>query len=95
MNFWFKNTNKDIIITKEDKEDFEDNNICRFCDKKLIDKIRDHSHLTGKYRGHAHSKCNINVKQSQSNFITVILHKFSNYDCHLFYKTSLDKKMIK
>ena len=92
MNFWFKNTNKDIIITKEDKEDFENNNICRFCVKELIDKIRDHCHLTGKFRGHVHSKCNVNVKQSRSNFFSVILHKFSKYDCHLFYKTLLDKK---
>ena len=35
MAFYFKNTNKDIIMTQENKEDFRNNNICRFCEKKL------------------------------------------------------------
>ena len=30
MNIYFKNTKKDIIMTEED-EDFDNNNICRFC----------------------------------------------------------------
>ena len=29
MTFYFKNTNKDIIMTKEN-EDYKNNNICRF-----------------------------------------------------------------
>ena len=64
MNFWFKNTKKDIIMTEEDKQDFEDNNICRYCEKYIeLDKVRDHCHLTGNYRGPAHSDCNLKVKQ--------------------------------
>ena len=47
MAFFFKNTKKDIIMTKEDEEDFRTNNICRFCQKEIIsDKVRDHCHLT-------------------------------------------------
>ena len=34
MTFYFKNTKKDIIMTEEDEEDFRNNNICRFCEKK-------------------------------------------------------------
>ena len=30
MVFYFKNTKKGIIMTKEDEEDFENNNFCRF-----------------------------------------------------------------
>ena len=63
---WFsilKKTKKDIIMTQEDKENYRDNNICRFCEKKIeSDKVCDHSHLTGKYRRPAHNTCNINVK---------------------------------
>ena len=93
MAFSLKNTNKDIIMIEEDEEDFKNNNICRFCEKNInSDKVRDHCHLTGKYRGPAHSKCNINVTQDQSNFIPLIFHKFSNYDCHMFFKKLVDKK---
>ena len=93
MAFYFKNTNKDIIMTDKDEEDYENNNICRFCEKEIItDKVRDHCHLTGNYRGPAHSICNINVTQKQSNFIPFIFHNFSNYDCHMFFKKLVDKK---
>ena len=96
MAFYFKNTNKDIVITQEDEEDYRNNDICRFCEKFIeSDKVRDHCHLTGKYRGPAHSKCNINVTQKQSNFIPFIFHNFSNYDCHMFFKKLVDKKKDK
>ena len=86
MAFYFKNTKKDIIMTKEDEEDFKNNNNCRFCEKEIIsDKERDHYQLTSNYRGPAHSKCNINFTQDHSNFIPFIFHIFSNYDCHMFF----------
>ena len=93
MAFYFKNTNKDIVMTKKDEEDFKINNICRFCEKDIgCDEVRDHCHLTGNYRGPAHSKCNINVTQDQSSFIPFIFHNFSNYDCHMFFKKLADMK---
>ena len=48
--------------------------------------------MTGKYRGLAHGKCNINVTQKQSNFIPFVFHNFSNYDCHIFFKKLVDKR---
>ena len=96
MAFYFKKTNKDIIMTEENEEDFRNDNICRFCEKEIIsDKVRDHCHLTGSYRGPAHNTCNINVTQKQSNFIPFIFHNFSNYDCHMFFKKLVDKKKDK
>ena len=38
MTFYFKNTNKDIIMTKEN-EDYKNNHICRFCEKKILNLI--------------------------------------------------------
>ena len=93
MTFYFKNTNKDIVMTDNDNEDDENNNICRFCEKEILsDKVRDHCHLTGSYRGPAHNTCNINVTQKQSTFIPFIFHNFSNYDCHMFFKKLFDMK---
>ena len=96
MAFYFKNTKKDIIMTKENEEDFKNNIICRFCEKEIVsDKVRDHCHLTGKYRGSAHNTCNMNVKQKDSNFIPFAFHKFSNYDFHMFFKKLVDLKKDK
>ena len=93
MAFYFKETKKEIIMTKEDEEDYKNNNICRFCEKNIeSDKVRDHCHLTGRYRGPSHNICNINVKQKDSNFIPFAFHNFSNYDCHMFFKKLVDLK---
>ena len=52
-------------MTKEDNEDFENSTKCWVCDNDYIDndvKVRDHCHITRKYRGSAHRDCNINFK---------------------------------
>ena len=54
------------------------------CLQKMIKKVRDHCHFTGKYRGAAHSKCNMNYKITKN--IPIISHKLSSYDCHLIIK---------
>ena len=96
LDFYFKKTRKDIPMTEEDEEDFDNNNICRFCEKEILsDKLRDHCHLTGKYRGPGHNTCNINVKQKNSNFIPFAFHNFSKYDCHMFFKRLVDLKYDK
>ena len=83
-------------MTQEDEEKYENNNICRFCDKNIeSDKVRDHCHLTGKYRGLSHNVCNINVKQKDSTFIPYAFYNFSNYDCHMFFKRLVDLKKHK
>ena len=93
MIFYFKNTRKGIIMKQEDEEDFKNNNNCRFRERNIeSDKVRDHCHLTGKYRGSAHNTSNINVRQADSNLIPFALHNFSNYDCHTFFKRLIDLK---
>ena len=52
-------------------------------------KVRDHDHLTGKYRGAAHNKCNLNCKKKSSSFVPIFFHNFSGYDCHLIFEELL------
>ena len=51
---------------------------------KLYKKVRDHCHFTGKFRGAAHSICNLRYKVPQE--IPVKIHNGSNYDYHLIIK---------
>ena len=46
-------------------------------------KVRDHDHLTGKYRGPAHSKCNLSLRiDPYRTPIPVFFHNLKNYDSH-------------
>ena len=43
-------------------------------------KVRDHCHVTGKYRGSAHAICNLNFQLT--NKIPVVFHNLKGYDSH-------------
>ena len=77
---------KKMIFTFKDKDDFEKGEICWICQNEFGSekKVRDHCHFTGKYRGAAHAKCNLQLKKPK--FIPVIFHNLSGYDAHLFVK---------
>ena len=52
-------------MPEEDDEDFEKSSKYYVYHNDYVDndiKVRDHCHITGKYRGWAHRDCNINVK---------------------------------
>ena len=51
---------------------------------KLYQKVRDHCHYTGKFRGAAHSICNLNYKVPQE--IPVKIHNGSTYDYHFIFE---------
>ena len=75
-----------MIITEDEQEQFNQASNCWICDKKLNieDRVRDHCHYTGRYRGAAHNKCNL--KYSKPNNISVFFHNLSGYDSHLIIK---------
>jgi len=78
-----------MIFTEEDKKVHEESEDCWICGLSLkkdrvVDKVRDHCHFTGKYRGAAHYRCNLNFKKPK--FTPVIFHNLANYDSHLFIK---------
>ena len=76
---------KKMIFTEEDKERFNKSKICWICDEPFKDnKVRDHCHYTGRYRGPACNSCNL--KYRKPKFIPVFFHNLSGYDSHLFIK---------
>ena len=77
---------KDMIpLTKEEEDNYNKENICYICKKEFNnDKVRDHCHFTGKYRGAAHNTCNLRYKISKN--IPVIFHNGSTYDYHFIIK---------
>ena len=59
-------TNIPLEMTPEEEELFQQSTICWLCENPLgEDTVRDHDHLTGKYRGAAHNRCNLNCKKSE------------------------------
>lgn len=63
-------------------------------EKGITDKVKDHDHYTGEYRGPAHPECNLLLRRKK--FIPVFLHCGSRYDFHLFVKYFKNKtKYIK
>jgi hypothetical protein len=49
-------------MTNEDVENFENAKVCHICNSEHEDnKVRDHDHCTGQYRGAACNKCNLNL----------------------------------
>ena len=69
-----------------DKDEFNDVAHCWIYKGSLInDKVRDHCHFTGKYRGAAHYIYNLQFKKPK--FAPVIFHNLAGYDSHLFVKT--------
>ena len=57
--------NKEFSMEREDGEELENSTKCRICDISYIEddvKVRNHCHITVKYRNSAHKDCNINVK---------------------------------
>ena len=71
----------------EEEEKFQLANTCWICDKLFDvgdDKVRDHCHITEKYRSASQWSCNINPKISKK--IPVIFHNLRGYASHLIIK---------
>ena len=75
-----------IPLTDKEIKSYEKEIVCHICkkgglrdDDKNKKKVGDHCHHTGKFRGAAHSKCNLRYNASKE--IPVIIHN-ATYDTH-------------
>ena len=75
-----------MVMTPHDKVAHAAATACYICEKpfgktKGLQKVRDHDHVSGEYRGAAHSSCNL-LKRRQRK-IPIFFHNFRGYDSHL------------
>ena len=76
---------KPLRLTKQEQESFNKAETCHICSKELqSDKVRDHCHFTGQYRGAAHKSCNLQCRKPL--ILPVVFHNLQGYDAHLFIK---------
>ena len=90
MKTYFKN---ELEINLDTIPENYDQTTCWLCEKefKLKDVkekpiVRDHFHLTGRFRGLAHNNCNLNTRKAYTSFVPILFHNFSGYDCHLIFE---------
>ena len=77
--------NKDMIFTPKNEKEFINALTCWICGEEMgNDRVRDHCHFTGKFRGAACNSCNLKLRRQDN--ISVFFHNLSGYDSHLFIK---------
>ena len=79
-----------LVMSKKDEEDFKNAKKCWICQRQYKPDegenipVRDHCHITGKYRGSAHKTCNLRLQISAEKIkIPVIFHNLKGYNGHL------------
>ena len=77
-----------MLLTATESQSFTDTTICHICTKPLGgDKVQDHYHITGNYRGAAHNECNLMYRISKTGWKQpVIIHNLKGYEGHLIVK---------
>ena len=78
--------NEPLVMTEDDEMYFKLMDKCHICDEKYTDKdvhVRDHCHITGKFRRSAHQECNLKLRiKPESLKKPVIFHNLRGYDSH-------------
>ena len=72
-------------MTPDDRRTHNNSTHCHVCAGPLAsDSVRDHCHITGKYRGAAHNACNLKLRLNpKTTTIPVVFHNLRDYDSHL------------
>ncbi|CAP20447.2 Protein CBG23644 [Caenorhabditis briggsae] len=81
-------------LTFEEDESFHSCESCPACGNKFCgDKVRDHDHWTGLYRGPLCNACNL--LKRRNNFIPVFFHNLKGYDSHLIISDDKSSELLK
>ena len=93
-----ENAHQPVFLTSSEKRLHERAMQCYLCktqfdysdaSKKKM-KVREHDHLTGRYRGPACQECNGKMRLRE-NFLPVFFHNFRGYDSHVLCAEALGK----
>ena len=80
-------------MTNEDEEIYNNSQICWICKEELnTDKVKDHCHVTGKFREAAHDKCNLKLRIPRK--LPIIFHNLQGYDGHIIFKELNNFEML-
>ena len=77
-----------IPLYEEENKSYEEQDVCHICRKKFnsdkkdkkYQKVKDHCHYIGKFRGAAHNNCNLRYKIPKE--IPAVFQNGSTYDFH-------------
>ena len=77
-----------MLLTATESQSFINTTICHICTTPLgVDKVQDHYHITGNYRGATHNECNLNYRIKPNSWkLPVVIHNLKGYDGHLIVK---------
>ena len=96
--FWnLKNSHEKVMMTDKDRREHEAATNCYMCRCKLIaknslrQKVQEHDHLTGKYRGAACQECNDKLRLRRA-YLPVFFHNLKNYDMHALCAEGIGKQ---
>ena len=80
---------QEMEFSASDEINFEMATVRHICNQFLADdRVRDHCHFTGLYRGAAHNACNLNYRiHSKSWKLPVVLHNLKGYEGHLIVQS--------
>ena len=76
------------LTEKKDQLEAKQQKNCIFCDyplpqKNYRDAVKDHCHITGRYRGAAHNNCNVKLYiNPKTTPIPIVFHNLKGYDAH-------------
>ena len=79
-----------LDLTPEQWATFRDATHCHICEEPFEAsdvRVRDHCHLSGRFRGPAHSECNLNYKNAF--YIPIVFHNLSGYDSHFIIREKI------
>ena len=87
-----KYSHVEMLLSLKEKQEFTSACVCYVCGEEFLEegkkKVRDHDHLTGKYRGAACQDCNTKMRLKR-NILPVFFHNARNYDNHLICQHAL------